>query len=214
MNEWQPKDWIAVVALCVAIVALFKDPIVAYLFGPRLQVVFDQANGADFHRITGYVRASGVLVGHIPMFYARVRVVNAGRSTAQMVELSVTELHRRDLSGTYVRDDTFLPLNLKWSHTGTTHRDRIPPTAMKYCDLLHIQQPAVPHSKPTMGAELDLEVQPSSGTGWLEPGLYKLIVQVAATNAGAKDVEMHLCVPPTWADDVAGMFHNGFYLTV
>ena len=125
MSGWQLKELIGVVALVVAIVALFKDPIMAYVFRPRLHIEFDQTNGADFHRIpVNFVANSGELVGQVPSYYARLRVRNTKGSTAQMVEVSVISLSRRDLSGTYVPIGTFLPLNLKWSHVGTTHRER------------------------------------------------------------------------------------------
>jgi len=215
MSGWQLKELIGVVALVVAIVALFKDPIMAYVFRPRLHIEFDQTNGADFHRIpVNFVANSGELVGQVPSYYARLRVRNTKGSTAQMVEVSVISLSRRDLSGTYVPIGTFLPLNLKWSHVGTTHRERIPRTVTKYCDLLHMLQPGLPNSPASLLAELDLEVQPSSGTGILAPGFYKLVVQVAAGNASAKNTNVYLCVREAWADTAAGMIANGFYLTI
>ena len=109
---------------------------------------------------------------------------------------------------------TFLPLNLKWSHVGTTYRERISRTVTKYCDLLHMLQPGLPFSTATLRAVLDLEVQPSSGTGTLAPGFYKLVVQVAAGNARARNTNVYLSVPETWADNAGGMIANGFYLTI
>lgn len=213
MNEFELKDLIAIVALVVAMIALIKDPLVAWIFGPRLHVEFDQTNGADLHQIPVNHYADAMLVAQTPAYFARLRVFNTGWSTAEMVELSVIELYRRDVSGTYLRSDTFLPLNLKWSHIGTTYRERIPQTVMKYCDLFHIWKPGLPYSTSSLVAVLELEVQRSSGTGRLQPGFYKLVVQIAAANARATNVTFYLSVPSTWADNVAGMVTNGFYLT-
>jgi hypothetical protein len=206
---------LAVAAFVVSIIALFRERLSLRIFGPRLRLFFDQVYGADFNStiILFSNRQSGAILAQIPCWYARLRVRNVGRSTAEMVELSVTQLYRRDLSGTYLRDNAFLPLNLKWAHTGKTARDRIPPRAEKYCDLFHIVKPGSPPAPSTMAAELDLEVQPSIGTGILQPGFYRLVVEAAATNAHARTFTIDLSLPSVWADDAAGMIQNGFYLS-
>jgi hypothetical protein len=108
-----------------------------------------------------------------------------------------------------VRDVNFLPLNLKWAHTGKPVRERIPPDTDKYCDLLHILKPTQTAS---LTAELDIEVQPASGSGLLKPGSYRMTLIVAASNARARTFTSDVYIPETWSDDVASMVQHGFYL--
>lgn len=130
-----------------SIFALFKERMLLRWFGPRLTLHHDSNNGADFHFTTGIVKvfdSAGRIIaqGAVPCLYVRLQVRNTGPSTAEMVEIAVIELYRRDAADSdYRRVNTFLPLNLKWSHTGSPYRERVPRDVTKYCDLFHILEP-------------------------------------------------------------------------
>lgn len=126
-----------------------------------------------------------------------------------MVELSITAVQRRAATGEgYIRESGFLPLNLKWAHTGKTTRDHIPPFTERHCDLLHILKPKQGDS---IRADLDLEVMPNTGGGQLATGEYRLVLEVAATNARAQRFSADLSVPHSWGDSVDETITNGFY---
>jgi hypothetical protein len=213
MKAWLFTNALAAVSLVVATIALFKERLLLRLFGPRLDLRFDPSHGADLHMTVSQVVSiqTGAVMARIPCLYVRLRVCNIGRSTAEMVEVSIKELHRRvGTAAAYTRDSNFLPLNLKWAHTGKPLRERVSPGSEKYCDLLHVLRPTPPA---TPIAELDLEVQPATRSGFLEPGRYRIVLEVAASNARASTFSADLLIPDTWSDDVEGFGQHGFYLT-
>jgi hypothetical protein len=213
MKAWLLANVLATVSLVVAIIALFKDRLLLRLFGPRLGLRFDPHRGADLHMTIAHIfnAQTGVVIASNPCLYVRLRVHNSGRSTAEMVEVSIKELHRAvGTSSDYTPDTNFLPLNLKWAHTGRPLRERVPPGSEKYCDLFHIVRPIPPAA---ISAELDLEVQPATRSGFLEPGRYRLVIEVAASNAKATTFTADLLIPNAWSNDVAGFMQHGFYLT-
>jgi hypothetical protein len=199
-------------AFAVSLVALFRERLVSYLFGPKLDLHFSRHNGADLHLTTATLRdpKTNEILAQMPCWYVRIRVRNGGRSTAEKVELAIVELQRRDPAGRYVKDNTFLPLNLTWSHTGEKFRDRIPPGTTRFCDLLHLAKPDGRYVGEY--AQLDLEVHLANYISKLQLNhSYGLVLELAASNLRAKTYHVHLHLPAGWHDEASQLTKAGFY---
>ena len=134
---------------------------------------------------------TGQLLGYLPTFYYRLRIVNTGNATAREIEVRVLDLRRRNPTGHFVTDPSFLPLNLTWSHVGGVVLPSIHSGLFHNCDLLHVvennglSQSAYPDPTQFM---FNTQVQPTPvGPGvWptLKPvGVYELDVVAYAANA-------------------------------
>src|SRR3972149_450001 len=128
-------------------------------------------------------------------YYLRFRVKNSGNLRAELVEVYAAELLKRQADGSFKRQDWFLPMNLRWSHTGQPFLDAISPGMEKHCDLGHILKPNMraffpAEENPSLGVgrdatllSLDLQVQPFTMSHLLPPGPYRLRLPIAAANA-------------------------------
>jgi len=132
--------------LFVGTIALFHQRIWNYFVQPRLDVVFNLAS-PDSHK----TEIKGI--GHVektPCYYFRFRIYNYGESLAKDVEVIIEELWKKSIdTGKFVKDGTFLPLNLIWSYmreigsenpSGLIRQNVQPFGIFKFCDIGHIVQ--------------------------------------------------------------------------
>jgi len=209
--------WLATfTSLVLAFVAIYQEHIRRQLFGPRLELWFDQSSLIDVHRtvtMTTYdVADGGQRRGFIPSYWLRLRIANAGQTSASGVRVIVQALWHRAASGHYVRDARFTPLALKWSYLARPTLDTLPAGIEQHCDLLEIRDPsrAFPSGVPIESIEpcsaiLQLEVNPLTAPGLLRAGSYRLQLAVAAANSDPRRFLLHFDVPVAWIDDEATM---------
>jgi len=139
-------------------------------------------------------------------YYARIGVINTGKSAARNVEVFAGDLLKRRSDGTFVRISAFPSMNLKWSHIQRS-KQTILPGMQKHCDLGFIahQLPAAHFvlgktpqtitvgllaARKRLGIdgkvplfEFELEVKPNHGNHIIPPGHYCIELLIAAENA-------------------------------
>ena len=72
-------------------------------------------------------------------FVLRLAAKNRGRATARTVEASIHDVERQK-DGVWVLVDTFLPSNLRWTHTADRQLPSLIPEVAKHFDLGQVQQ--------------------------------------------------------------------------
>jgi hypothetical protein len=222
--EW--ATWVAAIAtLAAVLVALFKEDITSWWRRPRLEVVARLA-APDCHKteITLLNQATGIVLGRWPCYYFRVWVENKGTRRAEQVQVFASRLLRRHADGVFKAEQQFLPMNLKWAHsqqrpTGPeVFAEGISPEMGKHCDLGHIVHPDMRaktgDSLPDVSSgqaimELDLEVAPNTKSHLLAPGVYRLVLKVAAANCRPVTKTLELSLTGKWHDDERKMFSDG-----
>ncbi len=163
---------------------------------------------------------TGRLLGYLPTFYYRLRVNNRGNACASEIEVRLLELRKRDAAGHFVPEQSFLPLNLTWSHVGRVVLPSIHSGLFHNCDLLHIVEnnalgrSAYPDPTQFM---FNTQVQPTPvGPGvWptLKPvGVYEL--DLVAYGANADPVRRTFTIDYRgWFPSEVDMFSKGLIIT-
>ena len=185
--------WTGSIATLLAVItALFKEQLVRLWRRPRLEARV-RLSAPDCHKtqMTLFDRSTGC-------YYFRLWVENTGNQRAEKVQVFLSELSRRHADGSFVEEKSFLPMNLRWSHSQLSplgseiFAEGISPRMGKHCDLGHIVDPsrrvAFGVNLPNLSAgktilELDLEVAPNTLTHFVPPGVYRLEMRLAAANA-------------------------------
>lgn len=218
-------DWIVAagtgVMAIVAVVAIFQDRIRAWLTHPTLSASID-VSPPDCHKTTvASYTPQGQIVRRADCYYFRLRVKNSGNQRAEMVEIFAGELSKRQADGSFRKMDSFLPMNLLWSHIRKPFRDAISPGMEKLCDLGHIVDPAQRSKFPMEGNpqlgvpagqtifSFDLEVQSFTMSHLIPPGTYRLTVLVGAANAKPVRKTMEIVLTGDWYDDESRMLGEG-----
>jgi hypothetical protein len=223
-------DWlIAVGTILLAIIAVFQDKIRSWVQSPKLELSI-QTQPPDCHKTTVQCR---VIVGGrlqttaVDCYYLRLRVKNIGRQRAVWAEVFVAELLKQRANGEYERVESFLPMNLVWSHIQSPFFEAISPGMEKHCDLAHILDPAnrrfggeaenspklsLPSDKTILS--LDLQVKPLTYSHLIGPGRYRLTLVIAAANTQPTTKVLEINVTGDWHDDEAQMLRDGIGVTI
>lgn len=222
-------DWILAVAtlvmaggtLLLGFVAIFQDWIRDKIKHPTLNVHID-VSPPDCHK-TRLVRrdAEGKPLATADAYYFRLRVTNSGNHKAEMVEVFAAGLSKRQADGMFTSVESFLPMNLVWSHYQDIFFPAILPETYKHCDLAHVidpnmrgqfegednHWPAVPQENTILS--FNTAVKPHTLSHLTPFGTYHLDVVVSAANAQPvkKTLEIHLT--GNWYDDEREMFREG-----
>ena len=211
----------ALATLMAVAVALFWREIVRWWRRPRLTATL-RARSPDcvmtFAPFTHPVTEEVTLAG---CFYLRLWVENFGHTAARRVQVFASRLSRMRDDGSWVENDQFLPMNLRWSHSQQRlsgpeiFAQMIAPQMGKHCDLGHILDP---DRREVFGLEeqpwqtvdgdahntvlsLDLEVKPKTQTHLIAPGRHCLELRVAAANAEPVTVEIEFILSGAWIED-------------
>jgi hypothetical protein len=131
----------------------------------------------------------------------------------------ITEKYAENHQRRFVKDDNFLPLNLKWSHDGVIVRESIASTLFRYCDFGYIVHPdykAIPLRPFNIKGEgkvilnLDLEVKPNTGSSIVFPGKYRVKIIAVADNSRPFSKMFEIDFRDFWDDDERTMLRDGF----
>jgi hypothetical protein len=154
-------------------------------------------------------------------YYLRLLVKNVGNQRAEMVEVFAAELREKLADDSFTTAKRFLPMNLRWSHTGKIFLDGLAPAMEKYCDLGHIIDPAQRHrflmeDDPALGLSseqtvlsLDLEMKPFTMSHLVAPGTYHLFIKVAAANVKPVPKTFEIVLTGRWHEDERRMLGDG-----
>ena len=220
----------------VAIIAIFQDKIRAWLLRPKLQisilVASPDCHKTKYHFSTEKQFTSGSAApipatGHMEVFleteayYFRLRVANSGNQKAESVEVFATELSRRLADGTFKVVDSFLPMNLVWSHVHWIFFPAISPGTYKHCDLAHVINPQMREHVPLEDDKwpnvspeetilsFDTIVKPYTKNYLVCPGTYRLVLTVAAANSKPISKTFEITLTGNWYDDEQRMLGEG-----
>ncbi len=216
MSCIEAATWTGAIATFIAVlVALFKEDIGKFWRCPNLDVRV-KLEAPDCHKIPLQVinQSTGELLRTINSYYLRLWVFNSGRVRADRVQVFASKLLRQHADGEFKKEQSFLPMNLKWSHSQLSSKgpeifaEGISPDMGKHCDLGHIKEAE------TTKLELDLEVLPNTGSHILNPGKYRLDIKIAAANFKPITRTIEINLTGAWFDDEARMFSDGLGLKV
>jgi len=210
---------LAVATFLAVLVALLKDELVSIWRKPSLTVRISLAP-PDCHKTEIAVSnaETGEFVGVWPCYYLRIWVENTGNARAKYVEVFARRLLRKHADDQFKEEPQFLPINLKWSHTGEVILPGISSKMGRFCDIGHMVSPdktvAAGHAIRGVAAGqtvlcLDLQVAPNTRTHLVSPGIYRLQIRVAAANSRPVDHMIELTLTGKWFDDQAKMFTDG-----
>ena len=212
----------AFVTFLAVLVALFRDEIRGWWYRPVLTAVI-RLEAPDCHKT--------VLVANNPMeqlaqrgdcYYFRIWVENIGKQRAEKVQVFVAKLLKKRADGNYGEVQSFLPMNLRWSHSSPgpeIFAEGLSQGMGKHCDFGHILEPSFRSALSPQGSsaspkgetvlELDLEVQPNTMSHVLLKGSYKIQVKIAAANARPMTKWWEINLTGNWYSDEEKMFLEG-----
>lgn len=218
--------WVGSVATLLAVVvALFKEDLVRIWRRPKLQTRIKLAV-PDCHKteMTFYNNNTGAVLARSDCYYLRLWIENTGNQRAEKVQVFVSKLFRRHADGSFAEDKSFLPMNLRWSHSppppirANIFAEGISPQMGKHCDLGHILDPEkrerfginlgnVSANKTIL--ELELEIIPNTLTHLIPPGVYRFELKLAAANVEPVTKTLEINHTGDWYQDENEMFAKG-----
>jgi hypothetical protein len=174
----------AVATILAVIVALFKDSVLRWLRGPRLDAKCEDKPPYTA-KVPWHERGwTG------DRYWVRINVENSGKTRAEKVEVYASELSKREAGNKFAAIPTFLPLGMKWSHPdATVIRDGISPKMSAFCDIIALCDPDNPNPRfQKLGFNLaELQLEAVTPSNLLPPGTYQLTLRIAAANANPID---------------------------
>jgi hypothetical protein len=236
-------DWIVaigtIVMAVVAVIAVFQDRIRAWLSRPILNASIalspPDCHKTELHFVTreeakasrGSSKKDQVEVSRIAdVYYFRLRIANSGNDKAESVEVIASDLTRRLADGTYKVVESFLPMNLAWTHIHTLFFPAISPGTYKHCDLFHIIDPKTREIVPMEGKtwphisrdktilSFDTVVQPFTKNYLVCVGVYRLTLIVAAANSKPITKILEINLTGDWFDEEQKMLGEGIGIKV
>ena len=218
--------WTAIGTMSLAVVtvfAVFIEKFLRWWRRPRLHLSIRTAP-PDCQKINDMLKSASGSIDYIPTYFYRLLIENIGRSTAEQVEVYISNLRIRDKSiGDYTPVKNFMPLNLVWSHRDQQSVKvsvRIPRGISKHCDFFHAREPELrekharllerlPERYPHTLICLETSVRPNNLSHILRPSNYKATLKVASANAQLVEKEVEIDLKPRWFDSESVMFSKG-----
>lgn len=190
LDKWQPLA-IAISALAaftLAVVAVYQDRLRILFFSPKLDLTQGPFYPDALH-VPLYDGENNIVA---EACYLQIRIKNE-RATAEKVEVFIEKIER-EVNGVFRAVEGFYPLNLKWRHYNTVFLDRLSPKTSRDCSLGRIVDP---QKKKIAGDDypslnlppdrspfrLELATIPSTRSDLLQPGKYRLFLQMVASNS-------------------------------
>lgn len=186
------------------IVALFNERLWAWYRRPQLKLILP-------HGSPGFQKVGS---GADACYFFRLEIKNKGRGDAKRAEVYFGELLKRDDDGRFVRDDQFLPMDLRWAHIETPHQD-IARDMTRHVNLGYIMTPFAKSSAREFIDVIDddlsrfsfcLEVQPKVGTVGIGAGVYRAVFFIGSENSAAKKETVEIEFNGQWTNDDSAMF--------
>lgn len=199
-----PSWWAIFVALLLGVIGVFQEQIKRSFWKPKLVIGFN-LEPPDSHKTKLTNRITGDFICNT--YYLRAKIKNDGNFQAEDIEVMASELYKKGKNGRFIKDKSFLPLNLKWSHTGEITKEKIQPGLFKYLDFGHLL-PSEGSSKNKIVLELDVEMKPNTGSHLIPPGEYRITLLIAANNTKLINKQFLLILKNDWRDDEGEMFNK------
>jgi hypothetical protein len=218
--------WVGSIATFIAVVvALFKEELVRLWRRPVLNARIKLA-APDCHKtqMTIFDPKTNSVLDQAECYYFRLWVSNIGNHRAEKIQVFVSKLLRRHADGSFVEDNSFLPMNLRWSHSQLSSNgpeifaDGISPQMGKHCDFGHIIDPSkrvmFGHDLPAVTAgktilAMDLEMAPATLSHLIPPGVYRFELKLASSNSEPITKIIEITLTGNWFQDESKMFSDG-----
>lgn len=142
------------------------------------------------------------------VFVLRLAANNRGRATARTVEAIIHQVEQQK-DGAWVPVQTFLPSNLRWTHTADRQLHLLVPEAPKLFDLGEVQQ----NGPADCILLVAITPQPTRAYNIFFPGMYRFSITLAAENAPAAHTRFELSFFPKWSSSDEAMICGGIKLT-
>ena len=131
------------------------------------------------------------------------------------VEIMVDEISKKATSGDFQQRTDFLPMSLNWSYYRIPIMPKIQPKFFKHCDLGYIIK-ADDANLEQFGKSktsevvfcIDLVKSTFIGSHILEPGEYRIKINVGANNLKPVQKQFYLKFSDEWLDDEKEMFEK------
>ncbi len=200
----------------LGLAVIFQDWIRGLFKRPKLGVSI-KVEPPDCHKTSFY--QSEVDRKVCDTYYFRFRVENTGNYFTENVEAMITEVHKKE-GKIYKKINSFLPLNLVWSHYRSITIPQIQPHLFKHLDLGHILK-TNPEFLARFGLtstnkvffELDVLVRPNTGSHIFFPGKYKLQITFAGNNFDSQKKIYFLNLEDEWDDNEKTMLEKNITIT-
>jgi hypothetical protein len=235
MIDWEKVQWgsfaqwfSAIASTAAVIVALFKEPVMAWWRRPKLMVRASPSQ-PDIDKIQNSYPMPGSPAGFPPMvgyadcYFLRLWVENKGKSRAEKVQVFVAKIQQITPNGTFPLS-SFLPMNLRWAFDTEKHyhaevfADGISPGMGIHCNLARVTDPAkrklVREDHPDAASEqtvlhLETEMKPNNNCHILAPGTYHLELLIAGANCRPTSHTVEITITGKWFDDLERMLREG-----
>lgn len=207
-----------VVALFLGLAGIFSiQDFIKRKFKKPIMKVRMNAEPPDSLRIALNDTLTGQFVNFT--YYFRFRVENTGNYQMQEVEVMAVELERKARNNRFVKVNSFLPMNMKWSDVGQLTVPKIQPGLFKYCDFGHIVESAHINlqqfgitATPQVVFILDTQVTPNTGSNILVPGEYNIKFIFAANNVKLLPIWFRLRFVDQWTTNEQQMLNNNIFV--
>ncbi len=186
-----------VIATFLAVlIALFQENIKRYFDIVRLTLEIN-LTPPDCHQIDITNEINGQFI--CKCIYLRIRVTNIGDITARNIEILASNLWRIE-NNTRTIVKTFLPMNLRWSHTHPT-QVTMPTKSFRFCDLGPVRL-----LNNNVILKFDMETQPNPVSGGVYPniifpGKYILEILLSGENVYPEITHWEIAIPDKWSND-------------
>jgi len=201
------------VTLLAVLVALFKEEIVKLWRRPILKARLS-LNPQDCHKMPLMPKntktGSYLQIGECYCF--RIWVENTGLKRAYQVQVFAAELKRKHADGYFKKVESFLPMNLKWSHyENKIFAEGISPKMGQHCTLglIRALDGSCDKTKSDFKFELETEVVPSTRSNEFGKGEYQLLLRIGASNCAPLEKIFQINFKGKWYDDENEMFSDG-----
>jgi hypothetical protein len=216
-NEMAPStlaQWFGALGTLLAVlVALFKDPFLAWRRKPQLDAKCTKDSPWTVRtEIIVYDKNAGNILWTGGCYYVRIEVGNSGQTRAEKVQVYASKLAKLAADGKFEDIQAFIPLNMRWANSPPTAAsavlDGISPKMGAFCDIVSLSNPANPYQGRPTGTQpnvtvgqLQLEVEPTNRSHLLAPGKYRLTLRIAAANVKPVDKVFQFMHTGRWLQD-------------
>lgn len=220
---------IAVTTFILAVVTVFQDWLRSLIWHPNLEISATTGPpdciSVPAIRLTQQPNQQ-TQEERADAIFLRVFIANSGREAARAVEVYAKELVREQAAGSWTLVKTFPPMNLRWTWFPTgTHLPFMNPGTGRHCDIAHIIDPShrasfgeenpILHLTPQqVSLAFDVVAPPNNRAHIVQPGKYRLLIEVSAENATPARRLVEVTVRGPWYSQEETMLSDGVGIAV
>ena len=143
MRVMEVAVWFGAISTFLAVlVALFKEDISNWRRRPILSLGNVNLEAPNCNKTQADIKdTTGKLIAQYDCYYLRRWIENIGKQRAKDVQVFASALWRKQADGTFKKEKSFLPMNLKWAPGGEVFTKGISSSMGKHCLFGHVLEP-------------------------------------------------------------------------